>query len=58
MWPTYKSSAGMDPLLLAQFDWLEDALRSLGVTVWPMVDLEADDRLGERGCCRRLRPAR
>ena len=45
MWPTYKSSAGMDPLLLAQFGWLEDALRSLGVTVWPMVDLEADDAL-------------
>ena len=45
MWPTYKSSAGMDPLLLAQFDALEDALRALGVTVWPMVDLEADDGL-------------
>ena len=45
MWPTYKSSAGMDPLLLAQFGWLEDALRSLGVTVWPMLDLEADDGL-------------
>jgi 5'-3' exonuclease len=45
MWPTYKSSAGMDPLLLAQFDWLEDALRALGVAVWPMVDVEADDAL-------------
>jgi 5'-3' exonuclease len=45
MWPTYKSSAGMDPLLLAQFDWLEDALRALGVAVWPMVDVEADDGL-------------
>ncbi len=45
LWPTYKSSAGMDPLLLAQFDWLEDALRALGVTVWPMVDVEADDGL-------------
>ena len=43
MWPTYKSSAGMDPLLLAQFDWLEDALRAMGVAVWPMVDVEADD---------------
>jgi 5'-3' exonuclease len=43
MWPGYKSSAGMDPLLLAQFGWLEDALRSLGVAVWPMVDVEADD---------------
>ena len=45
IWPTYKSSAGMDPLLLAQFDWLEDALRALGVAVWPMVDVEADDGL-------------
>jgi 5'-3' exonuclease len=45
MWPTYKSSAGMDPLLLAQFDWLEEALRALGVAVWPMVDVEADDGL-------------
>src|SRR3954451_5936302 len=45
MWPGYKSSAGMDPVLLAQFGWLEDALRSLGVAVWPMVDVEADDGL-------------
>jgi 5'-3' exonuclease len=45
MWPTYKSSVGMDPLLLAQFGWLEDALRALGVAVWPMVDVEADDGL-------------
>jgi 5'-3' exonuclease len=45
LWPTYKSSAGMDPLLLAQFEWLEDALRALGVAVWPMVDVEADDGL-------------
>ncbi|HEY8302372.1 MAG TPA: 5'-3' exonuclease H3TH domain-containing protein [Jatrophihabitans sp.] len=45
LWPPYKSSAGMDPLLLAQFDWLEDALRALGVTVWPMIDVEADDGL-------------
>jgi 5'-3' exonuclease len=45
LWPTYKSSAGMDPLLLAQFGSLEDALRALGVAVWPMVDVEADDGL-------------
>jgi 5'-3' exonuclease len=45
MWPGYKSSAGMDPVLLAQFGWLEDALRALGVAVWPMVDVEADDGL-------------
>jgi 5'-3' exonuclease len=45
LWPGYKTSAGVDPSLLAQFGLLEDALRALGVTVWPMVDLEADDAL-------------
>src|ERR1043165_2007177 len=35
MWPTYKSSAGMPPDLLAQFGLLEEALIALGVTVWP-----------------------
>jgi 5'-3' exonuclease len=45
LWPTYKSSAGMDPVLLAQFGRLEAALASLGVTVWPMVEVEADDGL-------------
>lgn len=39
----YKTGEGMEPLLLAQFPMLEDALRSLGVTVWAMVDQEADD---------------
>src|SRR6476646_7139736 len=41
----YKTSAGMDPVLLAQFPVLEDALRALGVAVWAMVDVEADDGL-------------
>ncbi len=45
MWDTYKTSAGVDPLLLAQFPLLEDALVALGVAVWPMVDYEADDAL-------------
>lgn len=45
LWPAYKTSAGMDPLLLGQFGWLEDALRALGVAVWPMVEVEADDGL-------------
>ncbi len=45
MWPGYKTSAGIEPELLAQFPLLEDALRALGVTVWAMVDLEADDAL-------------
>jgi 5'-3' exonuclease len=45
LWPGYKTSAGVDPLLLAQFEPLEDALRALGVVVWPMVEFEADDAL-------------
>ena len=45
MWRGYKSSAGVDPALLAQFHPLEDALRALGVAVWPMVEFEADDAL-------------
>lgn len=46
MWPGYKTSAGMDPILLQQFPLLEEALQALGVVVWPMVELEADDALG------------
>ncbi|MBM3674393.1 MAG: flap endonuclease [Actinobacteria bacterium] len=45
LWDGYKTSAGMDPELLGQFPILEDALRALGVVVWPMVELEADDGL-------------
>jgi 5'-3' exonuclease len=45
LWAGYKTSEGMPPELLAQFPVLEDALRALGVVVWPMVDLEADDAL-------------
>jgi 5'-3' exonuclease len=45
MWPGYKSSAGVPPELLAQFPLLEDVLRALGLAVWPMVDVEADDGL-------------
>jgi 5'-3' exonuclease len=45
LWPTYKSSVGMPPELLAQFPLLEDAISALGVVVWPMVELEADDAL-------------
>jgi len=45
MWPGYKSSAGVDPVLLAQFEPLEEALVALGVVVWPMTELEADDAL-------------
>jgi 5'-3' exonuclease len=45
MWPGYKTSAGVDPLLLGQFGLLEEALDAMGVAVWPMVSLEADDAL-------------
>ncbi len=45
LWESYKTSAGMDPLLLAQFPLLEEALVALGVVVWPMVEYEADDAL-------------
>jgi 5'-3' exonuclease len=45
MWRGYKTSAGIEPDLLAQFHPLEDALRALGVVVWPMVEFEADDAL-------------
>jgi 5'-3' exonuclease len=45
LWSNYKTSDGIEPALRAQFHPLEDALRSMGVVVWPMVDLEADDAL-------------
>ncbi len=45
LWPGYKTSAGMDPVLLAQLPVVEDALDAVGVTVWPMVEYEADDAL-------------
>jgi 5'-3' exonuclease len=45
LWPGYKTGAGIDRALRAQFQPLEDALASMGVTVWPMVELEADDAL-------------
>ena len=45
LWPGYKTSAGMEPALLKQFVPLEESLLAMGVTVWPMVELEADDAL-------------
>jgi 5'-3' exonuclease len=45
LWPGYKTSAGVPPDLLKQFPLLELALEAMGVVVWPMVDLEADDAL-------------
>jgi 5'-3' exonuclease len=45
LWPGYKTSAGIERALLKQFHPLEEALTSMGVVVWPMVELEADDAL-------------
>jgi 5'-3' exonuclease len=45
MWAQYKTGEGIDPALLSQFHPLEHALAAMGVTVWPMIELEADDAL-------------
>jgi 5'-3' exonuclease len=45
LWPDYKTGDGIEPALLAQFHPLEAALVAMGVVVWPMVELEADDAL-------------
>jgi 5'-3' exonuclease len=45
MWPGYKTGAGIEPALRAQFTPLEEALEAMGVAVWAMVELEADDAL-------------
>ncbi|HKP38777.1 MAG TPA: hypothetical protein VJT71_18110, partial [Pyrinomonadaceae bacterium] len=45
LWPGYKTGAGIDRALRAQFHPLEDALAAMGVVVWPMVEFEADDAL-------------
>jgi 5'-3' exonuclease len=45
LWSGYKTGEGIEPALWAQFHPLEDALQAMGVVVWPMVELEADDAL-------------
>jgi 5'-3' exonuclease len=45
LWPGYKTGEGIEPALLAQFHPLEEAMAAMGVAVWPMVELEADDGL-------------
>src|SRR5882762_10173919 len=45
LWPQYKTGAGIEPALRAQFTPLEEALAAMGVAVWPTVELEADDAL-------------
>ena len=45
LWADYKTGEGIDPAILAQFHPLEEALAAMGVAVWPMIELEADDAL-------------
>ena len=45
LWAGYKTGDGIEPALLAQFHPLEEALAAMGVVVWPMIELEADDAL-------------
>ncbi len=45
LWAEYKTGAGIDRALRRQFHPLEEALALMGVVVWPMVELEADDAL-------------
>jgi 5'-3' exonuclease len=45
LWADYKTGEGLEPALLAQFHPLEEAIAAMGVAVWPMTELEADDAL-------------
>ena len=45
LWPDYKTGEGIEPALFAQFEPMEQALAAMGVAVWPMIELEADDSL-------------
>jgi len=45
LWHGYKTGEGIEPVLLSQFHPMEEALASMGVVVWPMIELEADDAL-------------
>ena len=45
LWAGYKTGDGIEPALWAQFHPLEEALAAMGVAVWPMIELEADDAL-------------
>ena len=57
LWPGYKTGDGIDPVLLAQFHPLEEALGAMGVQVWAMEELEADDGLAS-GAARAARDPR
>jgi len=45
LWPDYKTGEGIERVLYSQFHPLEEALAAMGVAVWPMIELEADDGL-------------
>ncbi len=45
LWSGYKTGDGIEPALWAQFHPLEEALAAMGIAVWPMIELEADDGL-------------
>jgi 5'-3' exonuclease len=45
LYPGYKTGAGIDPDLLAQFSLAEEAVSALGIVIWPMVEFEADDAI-------------
>lgn len=57
LWAGYKTGEGVERALLAQFHPLEDALASMGVAVWPMVELEADDALASAAAIAARDPA-
>ena len=56
LWPGYKTGEGIDPALWAQFPLLEEGLRAWGLTVWPMVEFEADDALATAAAKAELDP--
>jgi len=56
LWAGYKTGEGIDPALWAQFPLLEEGLRAWGLTVWPMVDVEADDALASAAAKAALDP--
>ena len=57
LWADYKTGEGVEPELLAQFPLLEEALSALGIVVWPMVELEADDALATAALAADKEPA-
>src|SRR5208283_452192 len=57
LWPAYKTAEGVEPDLLAQFSLLEEVLSAAGISVWPMVEFEADDALAS-GAAAAVRDAR